>query len=279
MDRPAGVALVTVGGATLGGSGKTPLAIACARELARSGTRVAFVAHGYRARPGRARVVAGDEPVDVVGDESLVAAHALRDLRVTVVVGPTRAEAVALAARQADVLVVDGLLQVRPRAALSILAVDGGTSWAAGAVPPRGDLRAPPEALRSAADVVVSLGETSEDATVRSQGVWLDGRLVPWEALQGSSARFGLALALARPGRIVATLRRHGIDPVAVLRAPDHGPFSRRAVQRERRVDVWLASAKCAVHLRPLLCGVPLGVLDHTVLLSRSLAARLPHAP
>ena len=41
--------VVTVGGATLGGSGKTRVALACARELARAGARVVLVGHAYRA--------------------------------------------------------------------------------------------------------------------------------------------------------------------------------------------------------------------------------------
>ena len=77
--------IVAVGGSTLGGSGKTPLAIACARELARGGARVALVGHAYRARPGRARIVSTFDPLAEVGDEALVAAHALeaQGVRVT----------------------------------------------------------------------------------------------------------------------------------------------------------------------------------------------------
>src|SRR5947199_10694187 len=52
-----GARVIAIGGATLGGSGKTPLAIACARSFASRGSRVALVAHGYRASPGEARVV------------------------------------------------------------------------------------------------------------------------------------------------------------------------------------------------------------------------------
>jgi len=67
---PADVRVVAVGGATLGGSGKTPLAIACARELAKQGARVAFVGHAYRAHPGRARLVSPDDSLAEVGDEA-----------------------------------------------------------------------------------------------------------------------------------------------------------------------------------------------------------------
>src|ERR1700735_4508030 len=72
-----GVRVVCVGGATLGGSGKTPLAIACARELAWRRMRGAFVGHPSRAWPSRALFVSPDDPLDRVGDEALVAAQAL----------------------------------------------------------------------------------------------------------------------------------------------------------------------------------------------------------
>ena len=54
---PDGVRTVTVGGATLGGSGKTRIAIAIARALASRGERVVLVGHAYRARPVFARFV------------------------------------------------------------------------------------------------------------------------------------------------------------------------------------------------------------------------------
>ena len=58
---PEGLLTVTVGGATLGGSGKTRVALACTRALAAAGHDVVLVGHGHRGRTDRARVVdAGD---------------------------------------------------------------------------------------------------------------------------------------------------------------------------------------------------------------------------
>src|ERR1700722_19407418 len=111
------------GRAPLGGREKPPLAVACALELARSGARVAFVGHAYRARPGRARVVAPGDRIDEVGDEALIAASELAAHGILVVVAPTRAGAVALAACRSNVIVVDGVLQSEPRASPSLLAV------------------------------------------------------------------------------------------------------------------------------------------------------------
>ncbi len=280
LPRPPGVALVAVGGSTLGGSGKTPLAIACALQRARAGARAAFVGHAYRARPGRCRIVAPDDPLDEVGDEAIVAARALAPAGIPVVVGPTRAAAVAHAASLADALVVDGVLQTAPRASLSLLAVDERHPWGhAQAVPPCGDLCAPIGALLAAADRTVTVGDDSADARRVSRGAWVGQELLTWDALAG--LRLGLVVALARPERLLASIARRGLTPSVVVRAQDHGRVSPSAL-RTSTVDLWIASPKCALHARAALGArgpgspaPPLAVLDHTVALGPRLSQLL----
>jgi tetraacyldisaccharide 4'-kinase len=265
-----GTRIVAVGGATLGGSGKTPLAIACARELARGGTRVALVGHAYRARPGRARIVSTFDPLAEVGDEALVAAQALEAQGVRVVVAPSRSGAVELAARHADVLVLDGVLQLTPaRAFLSLLAVDAEEPWGrAEAVPPRGDLRAPMAALLAATDMVVRIGERPADARILSLGAERGGTIIPWATLR--SLRIGVACALARPHRLLRFLARRGVTPVALARAGDHTDVPARALLG--KVDLWLATRKCSFHVPS---HVPIATIHHELELDPSVSARL----
>ena len=247
-----GAEIVAIGGATLGGSGKTPLAIACARALADTGARVAIVGHAYRARPGRARVVQPDDPVELVGDEALVCARACPDVRVTV--GRTRQAALDLALAAADVAVLDGVHQTAPRAALALLAVDPDSPWGAAACPPRGDLRAPREELVALADRIVPVASTS-------RGAWLDGRLVAWDELR--AARIGLVTSIARPARVLRVLERAGVRPVLVRTFSDHG---RPDLPRGAAVDLWLMTAKCAAHRVASRRGAaPVAVIDHQV--------------
>jgi tetraacyldisaccharide 4'-kinase len=287
LALPAGVRVVAIGGATLGGSGKTPLAIACAGELAAAGARVALVGHAYRASPGCARVVVAHDPIGEVGDEALVAARALGPAGVRVVVAPTRSAALALASRGADVIVLDGVAQTAPaRAALALLAVDGVEPWGrAGAVAPRGDLRAPRRALLRACDGVVSIGDEcrvrdgltsrltgapSDDITghvapeslprgldmwhavVASSGAWVGSDLMPWRHIAGT--RVGLVCALGRPERVVRFLAARGVAVRCVLRARDHGPPTAKLLARTARarrdlgIELWLATPKCALH-------------------------------
>jgi tetraacyldisaccharide 4'-kinase len=267
---------VTVGGATLGGSGKTPLAIACAEEIAATGAAVAFVGHAYRAAPGRARVVGVDDRLEEVGDEALLAAHALAPIGVPVVVAPRRSDAVLLASGLARVLVIDGVAQTHPvRASLALLAVDAAEPWGRAAmVPPAGDLRAPAGALLAACDRVVTIGEDDEaDARVVTRGAWLGGKLHTWDSLVG--IRLGLFCALARPDRLIRSLARRGLVLQAVIRARDHDRFDPRshAASHLAHVDLWLASPKCALKLEHF-APVPLATLDYGLSLSPSLRER-----
>ncbi len=254
-----GARVVAIGGATLGGSGKTPLAIACARALAEDGARVALVGHAYGARPERPRVVRALDDVREVGDEALVCARALAGVGALVVVAPARQAALDLALALADVAILDGVHQTAPRAALALLAVDADAPWGAGACPPRGDLRAPRRALVAAADLVVPVRGVS-------RGAFVDGALVGWDALRG--LRLGLVTALARPGRVVRQLAAEGVHPAALRTFSDHRtPRLSPAEHAASGVDVWLTTEKCRASFRASFpdARIPLAVLDHQV--------------
>jgi len=252
---PPGLAVVTVGGATLGGSGKTRVALAVARSLVGRGARVAFVGHAYLAQPGRARVVhAGDALADV-GDEALVAVRGL-GATAPVVVARRRQDAIDLAATLADVVVIDGPLQLAPaRASLALLAVDADAPWGARALPPAGDLRAPAAALLAHADLVVPV-----DAAPRLPAALL-------ASLRGE--RVGLFTALARPARLEAALRGLGVIPAVSVRAADHGPMTAALARRltGSNVDRWLATDKCVLHLTTVPLERPITVIEGTLAL------------
>ena len=257
---PSDIALVCVGGATLGGSGKTRVAIACARELAARGAEVALVGHAYRAAPRSARVVSVGDSLEDVGDEAIVCARELVDAGVRVVVGPTRQAAIDHAASLSprfDAIVLDGPIAVRGRRerSLSLLSVDANRPWGSGRLPPAGDLRAPREVLLRHADHVVSVDATP--AAVR----WLAGDIAPLASLHRTSV--GLFTAIARPDRLVRALAAAGIRPRAVVSVPDHGSLApARAQLRRAQVDAWVGTAKCALHLDAVSLGVPVGILE-----------------
>ncbi len=262
LERPlrAAIPSLCVGGATLGGSGKTPLAIACARHLASLGHRVALVGHAYGASPPRAprRVLADDDP-KLVGDEALECARAL-DGVATVLVARRKQDALDEAARIADVVVLDGPLQLAPaRATLSLLAVDARAPWGSGACPPLGDLRAPREALLAATDEVVSVAGSS-------RGVVHRGELLRWDEI--AARRVGLVTGIARPGRVTELMCAHGVVPRCAVSFADHGALILRT-QNAHRVELWLTTQKD--HAR----GADFPAIDYYLDLPDSTAQRL----
>jgi tetraacyldisaccharide 4'-kinase len=306
---PTHLKVIAIGGATLGGSGKTPLAIACAAELARLGASPVLVGHAHRAAPGFARVVAGGDPVERVGDEALIAARAFEGLGARVVVGPTRQSAIDLGARLSRVLVLDGVSQTEPAiASLALLAVDAAEPWGfPGALPPRGNLRALRSDLIDVCDLVVPVGDepdltSAEWCAMRGSREVAPASLVLCGARLASGALvslpalaeepIGLIAALARPERVVRALARQGVNPRVVLRAPDHGPVSARLIGKAKKeakasgIGLWLATAKCSVHVARALprdahktaedwLGAPLATLEYSLVLSPPLIERL----
>lgn len=272
LRLPDGARVVTVGGATLGGSGKTPVALACATELACEGA-VVLVGHAYRASPDRARVVEPDDPVGLVGDEALACARLLcaAGSAARVVVAPRRQDAVDFAATLASTLVLDGVAQTSPvRAHRALLAVDAEAPWGAGACPPLGDLRAPRGALLDACDEVVAVRDPLAPVValprcrfvdVVTRGVWLGTSLVGWPELR--ALRVGLATSIARPTRVLATLARRGVVPAEVAFGGDHAALE----LPDALVDLWLTTAKCAAHAprKRHSEGAPLAYIDYTV--------------
>lgn len=289
LRLPESVPVVAVGGAVLGGSGKTPVALELARILARSGARVALVSHAYRARPSLARQVRPDDPVDLVGDDALVAARELSSRGVCTWVGPSRQAALDAAARHSEVVVIDGLLQASPdRVACSVLVLDADRPWGAGQCPPAGNLRASPEALLRAADQVLLVRDPMRPA--QTPGIPLAGSnyaelnilgarrgklLASLQDLHG--LRLGVLLLVGTPDRILASLRARNVRWDALWLGGDHQRPGRvalghiRQMARSARLGAWLVTPKCGTHLQGLDLGAPVWELETSL--------RLDHRP
>jgi tetraacyldisaccharide 4'-kinase len=279
---PEGARVIGVGGATLGGAGKTPLAVAIARALSEQGEAVALVGHAYRARPIEPRVVQPDDPVSLVGDDALACARLLASTSARVVVAPSADRAMDHAASLGcRALVVDGLLQAAPRRVdRAILALDGLSPWGSGACPPAGDLRAPPAALLAAADLVAALvpeGVALDPGLARLGALRVESRVdtaidpsgarVPLASL--TSSRVGLLVAIARPDRVARSLSAAGVVPEVTLALADHAAVAPRDLDRAARAGVaaWLTTARCATKLPPRIGDAPVLVLEHRLAL------------
>jgi tetraacyldisaccharide 4'-kinase len=283
LRLPKGTLVIGIGGAVLGGAGKTPVAIAYAHALSRLGARVALISHGYGTKPRSAALVHPEQPVSIVGDDALVAASSLQNVGIPVWAGSSRQQVVDVAASTADVLVIDGLLQTAPEPlARSVLVLDEMQPWGSGACPPAGDLRAPAHWLWRVCDEVVwvrdplraapskrcgpGLRRPHRQALVQIDGVRTDeGICIQTAEVRG--LRVGLLLTVARPNRVLASLQVRGLNPLCCWFGTDHRGLSWlegrevRDLARRHNLDLWLVTSKCRPHLSPRQCGAPLATV------------------
>jgi tetraacyldisaccharide 4'-kinase len=229
--------------------------------------------------------VRSDGPVESVGDEALWLVRTLAREQVAVFVGAPRQAAVALAAQTASVVIVDGLLQTRPRRlALSLLTLDGAAPWGSERCPPAGDLRALRSRLLAACDAVLLLTDPAVGTPHKSvqfhrktafslsselTGAWTpDGHRVSLEQLR--ELRLGLLLAVARPERIRSALAARGIE---IRTAVSYGDHAALKPPRDGRLDAWLTTAKCATKVAQIPGAAPVWTLDHRARLPADLLA------
>ena len=219
----ATVPVICIGNLTVGGTGKTPVAIAIAERIKALGLKPGFLTRGYGAQiKGAMTVDPALDNAEAVGDEPLLlAAHA-----VTVCSPDRPAGARLLASKGVQAIIMDDGFQ-NPSLAkdLSFIVVDAERGFGNGEVIPAGPLR-----------------ERIEDGLARAQGVILigDGEVELPSAMPTLRAKFAVLEedAAAVRGQRVAAFAGIGMPDkffatLANLRAtlalarpfPDHHPY------------------------------------------------------
>ena len=164
--------VVSVGGITLGGSGKTPFTVYLADRLKARGFCPAILTRGYRRRSPAEHLIipAGLEiPTAVTGDEAQIF---LRAGKAPVGIGTKRYETAQILLRQfpsTNVLLLDdGFQHARLARDFDIVLIDGLDPFGGEEIVPLGRLREPLEALKRAHAFVVT--RAGDDLKFRSIG-------------------------------------------------------------------------------------------------------------
>ena len=260
--KKAGVPVVVVGNITVGGTGKTPIAIWIAKSLRHRGWSPGIVSRGYRGTVGAhpIEVVADSDPA-VVGDEPIMIAA---ESRCPVVVHPDRvAAARMLVAGGADIVIADdGLQHYRLARDMEIAVLDGERGIGNGMLLPSGPLREPASRLacvdcvlvqgadEAVSSVAVPDGNPAGRFQLQASAVSrLDGSVV--RHLDDFSGTTVCALAgIGNPERFFRMLEAHGID-VQRRPLPDHALIEQRDILTNGDMPVFM-TAKDAVKCRAL---------------------------
>jgi len=232
----AGVPVISVGNLTVGGAGKTPVALLLAQRLAARGRRPAVLSRGYGRRGNAPRKVSPDAQVIDVGDEPLLMSR--RGL--TVFVGAQRARLARLAVEQgADVLVLDDGLQHHALARdLDIVVADASNPFGNGHVIPRGPLRESAAALSRVQRGLLWLTrcDLPRDARVSQLPAWPAVESEYAAAAPGlAGKRVFLFAGIARPASFEATVRGLGAEIAGARWFRDHHLYTQYDLQQLRR--------------------------------------------
>jgi tetraacyldisaccharide 4'-kinase len=225
---PAPLPVICVGNVTVGGSGKTPLAIELARTARARGLKAGFITRGHGGSIRTTRLALAEDTATEAGDEALLLLR-----HGPVAVGDDRLRAASLLKEAgADIAIMDDGFQSR---AITIdhalIAVDARRGAGNGLVFPAGPLRAPLAAQIAFADQFIVTGEGGMAATIVRPAARA-GKPVSsasFEAKPGHKLRDRRVLAfagIADPGKFFATLEGLGARVVQTRAFPDHHPFA-----------------------------------------------------
>lgn len=255
--RAAGLAppipVICVGNMTIGGSGKTPAAVAIAGLLRDANLHAAFLTRGYGGRlTGPLAVDASRHTAAEVGDEPLLLARHARTI-----VSRDRPAGMRLAVELGARAIVmdDGLQNPSLRKSATFAVFDGAVGIGNGRVLPAGPLRARPAAQWPLVDAAILIGDgaqgdiLAEEAGRRGRPAFR-ARLAPDpDAARSLAGRRVLAFAgIGRPDKFLATLAECGAEIVRRKSFADHHRYRpaelRDLVRESRRDDLTLVTTE-----------------------------------
>jgi tetraacyldisaccharide 4'-kinase len=260
--------VICIGNFTLGGSGKTPTAIAVASLLESLGAKPFFLTRGYGGmHKGPVLVGVNDGPVEV-GDEPLL----LAEVAPTMIAADRAAGAKAIEATDATAIIMDDGFQ-NPGLAkdLSLIVADAGLGIGNGLVMPAGPLRAPLDAQIARADALIVIGSGGNAAPLElafasKEKPVLKARVVPRQDKRWLSVLPVIAFAgIAAPDKFYTTLGVNGARIIAKRSYGDHHRYTRREAatllkEAEERKAMLVTTEKDFVRI-PYEEGTPLGEL------------------
>lgn len=215
--------VICAGNLTVGGTGKTPVAIAIARLLVAKGDGVYFLTRGYGGKlSGPVLVDANVHSATEIGDEALLLARAA-----PTIVSRDRAQGAQLAESLGAKIIVmdDGHQNFDLVKDLSLVVVDAETGFGNGRVIPAGPLREPVSDGLARADAIILVGDGNPKMPPHRLPV-IAAHIKPVDprALRGKKI---LAFAgIGRPEKFFAMLEAMGAYIAGRKGFADHHMFS-----------------------------------------------------
>lgn len=249
--------VLCVGNFTVGGEGKTPVAIALARAARRQGLKPGVLTRGHGSSVSGPHLVdAKGDSARVAGDEPLLLAR-----HAPTAVTPDRAAGARLLLESGcDFLVMDdGFQSARIHVDYALMVVDSRRGLGNGRTIPAGPVRAPLLAQLRHVDAVVRMGGgEAADGTVRMAAragrPVFEARLKPRKPGALKGRRFIAFAGIGNPEKFFAAVEASRAEVVSRRAFPDHHAFSEDdlrslAAEAEMQELDLVTTAKDAVRL------------------------------
>ncbi|NPA12959.1 MAG: tetraacyldisaccharide 4'-kinase [Aquificae bacterium] len=266
------VPVISIGNLSVGGTGKTPLTVAVAKELQKEGFKVCVLSRGYK-RKSKGSLVVGDGEKTVVsweeaGDEPFLIAKE----GIPVVVSNSRYEGGLLAIKKLNPSVFildDGFQHFQLHRDINILVVDALKPFWEDKPLPLGRLREPPNFYRYADIIVLNrlnrlnlenrekvisylkkLGKPFFVSQEKVEGITNFKESYPFSYL--TDKRVGIFSGLGNNRQFFQMVEKlskeHSFSIVKKLPFPDH--FDYKDTKLPNNVDIWLTTKKDLIKLK-----------------------------
>jgi tetraacyldisaccharide 4'-kinase len=226
-----GLPVICVGNLTAGGSGKTPVALAIADLLRSKGQRPYFLTRGYGGKERGPALASRGHSAELMGDEALLLARTA-----PTIVARDRAQGAKLAKEKgASILVMDdGHQNFGLRKSLSLVVVDGQSSFGNGRQIPAGPLREPVRQGLARADAVIVMGDGAPELAGFA-GPLLRAHLIAQAKPFAGGQVFAFA-GIGRPEKFIASLEATGAHITGRCFFPNHHPYADEEIAQLRAI-------------------------------------------
>lgn len=226
------VPVICIGNITVGGAGKTPVAITIAQYLQQQRKKPVFLTRGYGGTvQGPVQVDPALHQAKDVGDEPLLLCRTAPCF----VAKDRVASANAAIAAGADIVVMDdGFQNPFLEKDLSLLVIDGSYGFGNGLLLPAGPLREPCAHAITRASACIVLGEYSEDIQrqIPSHLPVLTAQLTPKPETEMAGKTYVAFAGIGNPEKFFATLASLNVTVAATHAYPDHYPYQEKDLQQ-----------------------------------------------
>lgn len=236
--------VISVGGLTAGGSGKTTVAAYIASKLISKNKAVAVVARGYK-KPNRGDTVLESSRVTdwrEIGDEPFALARSVRGVKVYVSSNKTSAAIKASSDGNNYIIIDDGFQHRRLKRDVNIVCLDGERPYGNGMMLPSGLLREPATALLRA-DILLIVDPPPDHEDIKKE---LPGGLPVFEVhkkvcglktIDGRAAESGIKnclgiCGLGNPRSFRNSLEKEGYGIADFMQFTDHHVYSTTDIEK-----------------------------------------------